>query len=50
MNYEIFESDDDGLKEEEFDRAIYHPFVDHEVTGGVEKAREEEGDVELRVG
>ena len=50
MNNEIFDRDGNGLKEEEFERAIYHPFLQHEVTGGVEKSREEEGDVELGVG
>jgi len=27
----------------------YHPLLEHEVTGGVEESREEEGDVELGV-
>ena len=49
INDEIFEGDGDGLEEEELERVVYHPFLDHEVTGEVEKSREEEGDVELGV-
>lgn len=50
MNDEVFECDGDRLKEEEFDRARYHPFLDHEIAGGMEKPREEESDVDLSVG
>ena len=50
INDEIFEGDGDGLEEEELERVVYHPFLDHEVTGEVEKSREEERDIELGVG
>jgi len=50
INDEIFEGDNDGLEEEEFERAIYDPFLEHEVTGAVEEPREEEADIELGVG
>ena len=49
INNNIFEGNGDGLEEEEFERVIYHPFLDHEVTGEVEKSREEEGDIELGI-
>ena len=49
INDDIFEGNGDSLEEEEFERVMYHPFLDHEVTGEVEKSREEEGDVELGV-
>ena len=49
-NGEVFEGDSDGLEEEEFEGAVYHPFLDHEVTGEVEESREEEDDIEGDVG
>ena len=49
MNDEVLEGDGDGLEEEEFERVIRHPPLEHEVTGEVNESREEEGDVELGV-
>ena len=47
VNEEVLKGDGDGLEKEEFERVIYHPFLEHEVAGEVEKSREEEADVEL---
>jgi len=50
INDEVFESDGDGLEDEEFERVVCQPFLEHEVSGEVEESRDEEGDVELSVG
>ena len=49
VNDEVFKGDGDGLEEEEFERVIRHPPLEHEVAEAVNESREEEGDVELGV-
>ena len=49
MNDQVFEGDGGCLEEEEFERTGWYPSLGHEITGGVDKCREEEGDVELGV-